>query len=605
MKKNYWKSMNNCLAGLLLCLAGVLLPLSCSDDEPATNVPDGLNVPEKVLNQGLSFGKEGGTQTFSVQSRGAVEASSDQSWCTVAAGQQTEMLKVTTLVVTVQANTETEDRTAILTLTADGESAQVSIRQTATDGLVVEQDTYTVPAAGGPLTINLTSNGEYAYTIHDTWIAEATVSAGTKAMTPHALHFSVSANHGPERTGTITFTLGALTETVSIVQEAGQAASISGETPYEIAASMGLGWNLGNQLDAHNSGVANETAWGNKPATQALFDQVAAAGITTVRIPVTWMGNIGDAPDYTIDPAYLDRVAEVVGYAESAGLNAILNIHHDGADSQYWLDIKGAAEDEATNEAVKAQLRAVWSQIAARFADKGNFLMFEAMNEIHDGGWGWGANRTDGGRQYAVLNEWNQLFVNTVRAAGGSNTDRYLGVPGYVTNIDLTVANFVLPTDAVANRLLVSVHYYDPMDYSMNNVYTEWGHTAAPDRKADYGDEDYMTSQFNAMKTTFIDRGIPAYIGEMGCVHRPGNDRDELFRLYYLEYLCKAAKDYGMAPFYWDAGGDGSGNTSALFDRATGAFVHNAQEVIDVMKRAVFTQDAAYTLQSVYDGAPQ
>ena len=31
----------------------------------------------------------------------------------------------------------------------------------------------------------------------------------------------------------------------------------------------------------------------------------------------------------------MDRVAEVVGYAENAGLNAIVNIHHDGADSEY------------------------------------------------------------------------------------------------------------------------------------------------------------------------------------------------------------------------------------------------------------------------------
>ena len=171
---------------------------------------------------------------------------------------------------------------------------------------------------------------------------------------------------------------------------------------------------------------------GNQPTTQALFDQLAASGITSVRIPVTWLGHVGEAPDYTIEADYLNRVAEVVGYAENAGLNAIINIHHDGADSQYWLDIKDAATDDAVNEAVKAQLKAMWTQIAERFRDKGNFLVFEAMNEIHDGAWGWGDNRTDGGKQYAVLNEWNQVFVDAVRATGGNNTERYLGVPGYL-----------------------------------------------------------------------------------------------------------------------------------------------------------------------------
>ena len=103
------------------------------------------------------------------------------------------------------------------------------------------------------------------------------------------------------------------------------------------------------------------------------------AGFTSVRIPVTWLGYVGEAPDYTIDETYLNRVAEVVGYAESAGLNAIINIHHDGANSQYWLDIKDAATDETVNSAVKAQLAAMWTQIANRFADKGNFLVFEAI----------------------------------------------------------------------------------------------------------------------------------------------------------------------------------------------------------------------------------
>lgn len=154
---------------------------------------------------------------------------------------------------------------------------------------------------------------------------------------------------------------------------------------------------------------------------------------------------------------------------------------------------------------------------------------------------------------------------------------------------------------------MVAVHFYDPIDYTENadNIYSQWGHTADPSLKADWGDEDNVTGQFAKMKETFIDQGIPAYIGEMGCVHR-ADDLSESFRLYYLEYVCKAAKDYGMPPFYWDAGGDGTGTQSwALFNHATGEMLNNAQEVIDVMKRGIFTEDASYTLQSVYDSAPQ
>ena len=567
------KHIRNYLTLFFAFLAGTAMFASCSDDE------------------------EGG---FSGETK---ISTSNQDWCNVAFVNVTQR-GTYTYDITAEANTETEDRTATLSVTAGSFSASVQVTQTAGDGLIVAQNSYEMPSAGGPLEVTLTTNGDYSYTINDSWITEAEVNKA-RAMTEYTLHFTVSANHGAERTGTITFTLNDLSETVSIVQEAGQGGQgVSGETPYEIAASLGLGWNLGNQLDAHNNGVAEE-GWGNEPTTQALFDRVAAAGFTSVRIPVTWLGKVGAAPDYTIDADYLNRVAEVVGYAENAGLNAIINIHHDGADSQYWLNIKNAAADETVNEAVKAQLKAMWTQIAERFRDKGNFLVFEAMNEIHDGGWGWGDNRTDGGKQYAVLNEWNQVFVDAVRATGGNNTERYLGVPGYVTNIDLTVENFVLPTDAVQNRLMVAVHFYDPNEFVLEATASEWGHTGDPAKKATWGDEDNVRTQFGKMKSAFIDKGIPAYIGEMGCVHR--NDaRAESFRLYYLEYVCKAAKDYGLPPFYWDNGSSGSGaETSGLFNHATGEMLNNAEEVIDVMKRGIFTEDESYTLQSVYDGAPQ
>ena len=149
-----------------------------------------------------------------------------------------------------------------------------------------------------------------------------------------------------------------------------------------LARWLGMGWNLGNQLDAIAEGVSNETVWGNRPVTQVTFDKLAAAGFTSVRIPVTWMGHIGSAPEYKLEESWLKRVEEVVGYAEKAGLNAIVNIHHD---DNYWLSMKKAIQGEEQNEAIKAQLKAVWTQIAARFKDKGHFLLFEAMNEIHDG----------------------------------------------------------------------------------------------------------------------------------------------------------------------------------------------------------------------------
>lgn len=370
-----------------------------------------------------------------------------------------------------------------------------------------------------------------------------------------------------------------------------------------LSRRLGLGWNLGNQMDAHANGMADETCWGNGVATQATFDRLAEVGVTTVRIPITWLGKVGAAPHYTIDEAWLNRVAELVEYAKCAGLNAIINIHHDGADSAHWLDIKNAAINETKNEEVKAQIAAMWTQIAQLFKDEGDYLIFEAFNEIHDGGWGWGENRNDGGKQYATLNQWNQTFVDAVRAVGGENSSRYLAVPGYCTNPDLTIEQLVLPNDPATNRLIVAVHFYDPFEYTLNAKFSEWGHTGKD--KESWGDEENVTNIFGKLKTKFIDKNIPVYIGEMGCVHR-NNERAESFRKYYLEYVCKAAIDHGMAPIYWDNGSADSGREcSGLINHADGNFLNNGKEIFEVMTRAIFTNSSTYTLKSIYDEAPK
>lgn len=579
----------------LICIVNIL-PTSCSE-EPQTEDPF-----LKVSKEKISFPRNESEETLYIQSTINYSISSDKEWCTVIQEESTST-QTDKYLIKVSENTETENRTATIAINSSIKNLQIVVEQTAGYGLIIKEKSYQIPSQGGTFTIELTTNGEYSYSLDNNWITETTDSK-SRAMKDYKLDFNVSANHGSERTGNITFTLGNIKETVTVKQEAGEPATVSGETPMEICASLGLGWNLGNQLDAHNDGIAEETAWGNQPTTQALFDQLAATGFTSVRIPVTWLGHIGNAPDYTIDTEYLNRVAEVVGYAESAGLNAIINIHHDGADSNYWLNIKDAAKDETLNTSIKEQITAVWTQIANKFKDKGNFLVFESMNEIHDGGWGWGENLTDGGKQYDVLNEWNQVFVDAVRTTGGNNTNRYLGLPGYVTNIDLTVQNFVLPRDIVQNRLMVAVHFYSPVEFTLNDEFSEWGHTGAPSKKPDSGDEEYLKSQFNSVKTNFIDKGIPAYIGEIGCVHR-NNERSEAFRLYYLEYLCKAAKEYGMAPFYWDNGSASAGKEcSGLFNHTTGEILNNALEVIEVMKRGIFDNSDSYTLEHVYENAP-
>lgn len=352
----------------------------------------------------------------------------------------------------------------------------------------------------------------------------------------------------------------------------------------EVLHAVRLGWNLGNTFDAPDG----EMGWGNPRVTPDFIEAVANAGFKLVRIPVTWSKHMGPAPGYEIDPEWLARVAEVVGYARDAGLYSIINVHHDGADGWKgvgWLSLKDETGNttEEHNAAVRAQFVAVWTQIAKYFANAGEELMFESMNEIHDG---YGAPDP---RHYTIINDLNQQFVNLVRASGGNNDRRHLVVPGYNTNIDQTIEGFKLPSDP-AHRLILTVHYYDPYLFTMEAKTNTWG-AGAPGRD-NWGQEDFVVTQFDKIKTRYIDQSVPVIIGEYGAVHQDGF---EDYRRYYMEYVTKAAVDRGLVPVYWDNGGRGSGNDGfALMDRQANRVYR--PKIMEAMLRAV---TSSYSLNDV------
>lgn len=467
-------------------------------------------------------------------------------------------------------------------------------------------------AAGGEQTVTVTAS-EKLYVVSETWL---TAKQGTKSADHKiVVTFTAAANDkAEERSAKVSLVAGDEKVYVDVTQAAAEkedepggeepiAPENNGSVAWQMLEKFGLGWNLGNQMDAFNNGVSGETAWGNPKATQATFTKAKAAGFTTVRIPVTWMGHIGDAPEYKIEEAWLNRVAELVGYAENAGLNAVINMHHDGSDSKYWLDIKSAALNSEKQAQILAQIGAMWTQIAERFKDKGDFLVFEAFNEIHDGSWGWGANRNDGGKQYLCMNEWNQKFVDAVRATGGNNATRILGVPAYCTNVDIAIESFVMPEDVAEGRLMLSVHSYDPGDYALTAKKSEWGHTADNSKKVSGDNELQIRTMFEKIYVNFIAKGIPVYMGEFGCVNR-ATEREQAFQQYYLKYFTKAAKTYGVPCFIWDNGAKGAGNEChAFLNHATGEFA--STEAAVAMNTMISSYKSDYTLDDIYNQAPK
>lgn len=362
--------------------------------------------------------------------------------------------------------------------------------------------------------------------------------------------------------------------------------STSGSIPdaKTVITKMRVGWNLGNSLDS----VGGETKWGNPMVTPELIQAVADAGFGAVRVPVTWATHFGAAPNYTIDEAWMKRVEEIVGYVLDRNLYAIINVHHDGAENGdgEWISIvdsSGKVTDSHTS-AVKTQFVAIWKQIATRFKDKGERLLFESMNEIHVG------YAEPPQEQQNFINTLNQTFVDTVRATGGNNASRCLIVPGYNTNIDYTLKGFVKPTDTVANKLILSVHYYDPWDYAGAGKTHVWGN--ASQGHDDWGQEDYVTAQFDKLKTKYVDANLPVLMGEYGAVNQTGYEK---YRRYYVEYVTKAAHDRGILPVIWDNGGTGTGaDAFGLFSRTNNTILQ--KDIVDAILRAATSN---YTLAQV------
>jgi len=330
------------------------------------------------------------------------------------------------------------------------------------------------------------------------------------------------------------------------------------------------GWNMGNTLDSFRDGIAGETTWGNPMVNQELMNGVKAAGFNIIRIPVTWMGDIGSAPDHRIAPSRLKRVGEVVGMANKAGLKAIINLHHDGqtdgnGKDNGWLSIRQATRNQTEFNRVTAQYVRVWKQIALYFQNYGDWLIFEGFNELHDGNW---QTVSDIG-QLITLNKWNKLFVDTVRSTGGNNGGRYLMVSAYCNDHKQALAaGFVLPEDTAQDRLILSFHYYDPSEFAINGKRVNWG-TDADKRKVD--------SDFSPFKERFLDKNIPVIVGECGAVLQldPNNPVREAqakqSRTDYLLHVFGTAKKYGLVPVYWDNGSTrGNGEKFGLLDRRTG-----------------------------------
>ena len=455
--------------------------------------------------------------------------------------------------------------------------ATFEVTQLAGDILILDTKSAVIAAEGGKLSVGLTANGDYTVETSADWLSVA-------SQTATSLELLIAANHGAERQATVTLRLGTKQAQFTVSQAKGEQPTANMRTARQLADLMAPGWNLGNTLEPPVKGLGAETSWQPTKTTQEIIDYVKAQGFRSLRLPCSWDCH-ADA-DGNIDAAWTARVKEIVDYGLKAGLIVVLNDHWDNG----WIETKGFADlSEANVGAKEARLQKLWTQIAQAFQDYDDRLLFAGLNEPN----------ADTQAKTNTLLRYEQAFISAVRATGGNNATRTLIVQGPSTDIEKTDQMYDVTrlSDTAQDRLMVEVHYYTPWnlcgmekDESWGKMFFYWGqgnHLSGSAYNATWGEEADLKKLFQRMKTKFVDKGYPVYIGEYGCQWRDVSalsgesqaKHDASVRAFHKE-VCQQAVAMGMVPVVWDINYTNQQGTKGVMT------------VIDRNQRSIFCQPA-------------
>lgn len=326
------------------------------------------------------------------------------------------------------------------------------------------------------------------------------------------------------------------------------------ETAKDAVKNMGVGWNLGNTLDANDATktwkttAEHETCWGQPVTKPELLKMMKEAGFGAIRVPITWYQEM-DA-DGKVNDAWMKRVKEVVDYVIDNGMYCIINVHHDtGADSgNYKSWLKASTSSYNTN---KAKYEGLWKQIAEQFKDYDQKLLFESYNEMLDekNTWNEPVDKTDG---YKAINSYAKSFVTTVRATGGNNKDRNLVVNTYsASSTPDAMQNLDLPEES--NHIIFQIHSYP-----------NWQNKSNAKKEID--------NLISNIKSKLLDRA-PVIVGEYATFTTWPSEidyyaKDKEVALYAMDYLIQKTKENGIGTFYWMGMSDGSYRDMPAFHQA-------------------------------------
>lgn len=289
--------------------------------------------------------------------------------------------------------------------------------------------------------------------------------------------------------------------------------------------------NIGNSLDAPRG-----ISWG-VPMDVSYFSIIKQAGFQAVRLPVRFSDYVdSNRSDYHLNDAFMKQLDTYVQAARNQHLTIILDMHH-------FLQIM---DDPQGNEAC---LIAMWKQIAERYKNEPETLVFEILNEPQ------GNLNSD---------SWNAILSHVIKAIRAIDQKHFLIVGGADYNSIDGLQKLKLPDD---DRLIATIHYYEPNDVTFQgdaNVDQGVEHyenlknitwTGTPKETA------YLDSRLKTAKAWADKQQVPLFIGEFGV----NKNAPAETRVNWTAAVSKEANALHIGFGYWEFA-----SNFGIYDLATG-----------------------------------